>query len=255
MKKFKHSGAAGDLIYSLAIARHFGGGEFYVHLNQMNWIGQHYYGSLPSPFHRDRLNEQDFEYMKGFLEAQTYFTKVGVLGKDTEITHNLDRFRPLFVGHPGNYVDIYSTAFGITDPDMQTIMRTTPWLSVPKVDRVDGRDVVVNRTQRWLPGTLSENWARWRTEGVEERAVFVGLPEEYEQFSKDVGWNIPYCPTETMLDLAQVVGGANLFIGNQSQALALAIGLGTPYYCELRSDLPIERNECYFPKQPNGYYF
>jgi hypothetical protein len=58
-----------------------------------------------------------------------------------------------------------------------------------------------------------------------------------------------------MLELAEVIAGAKLFIGNQSQALALAIGLGVPYHCEARQDLPLERNECYFPNQPNGNYF
>ena len=85
--------------------------------------------------------------------------------------------------------------------------------------------------------------------------MFVGLPDEYTAFCAATGWDIPFYPTNNMLELASVVAGANLFIGNQSQALALAIGLGTPYFCELRQDLPLLRNECYFPNQPNSTYF
>lgn len=255
MKRFKHSGATGDLIYSLALMKHLGGGEFYLHLNQIDWIGQHYYGSKPSPFHQGRMTQGDFDYMKSFMLAQKYITECEVMEKDTEITHNLDRFRPLFVGHPGNYVDIYAAAFGITDLVVQKSIRTTPWLRVPESQKIGGRDVVINRTARWLPNSLSDQWGRWRTEGIETRAVFVGLPEEYSKFCEDTGWSIPWAKTNDMLELAEVIAGAKLFIGNQSQALALAIGLGVPYHCEARQDLPLERNECYFPNQPNGNYF
>jgi len=245
----------GDLIYSLPIVKHFGGGEFYLHLNQMNWVGKHYYGNLPAPFHRDRLNEQDFEFMREFMEAQTYISKFSVLDSKTEITHNLDRFRTAFVRHPGNYVDIYADTFGITDAGMQKTIRNTPWLSVPTPRDLEGRTIVINRTERWLPTSLNPVWEDWRTDGSEDASLFVGLEHEYELFKQATGWNIPYVPTKNLLELASVIAGAKRFIGNQSQCLALAIGLGLDFACEARQDLPIERNECYFPDHPKGYYF
>jgi len=94
---FKHSGAFGDLIYSLPMVKHFGGGGFYLHLGQLNWIGQHYYGSAPQEFHQGRLTLQDFDFMKSFMEAQDYISHFEILDASrTEITHNLDRFRPPF---------------------------------------------------------------------------------------------------------------------------------------------------------------
>lgn len=257
IKRYKHSGTLGDIIYSMAIVRNFGGGEFYLHLNQIDWIGQHYYGSKPNPFHQGRMTQQDFEFMKDFFLAQEYVTKFDVLDPSVEITHNLDRFRPLFVGHPGNYVDIYSTAFGITDPDMQTMIRTTPWLTVPSSLTYEDRDVVVNRTQRWRTNDQQtrEVYDNLKNLGAEDRAIFVGLEQEYKEFREFTGWDIPYQPTETLLELAQWIAGAEQFIGNQSLALSLAIGLGVEYACELRRDLPRERNECWFPNQPKGNYF
>ena len=255
MKRFKHSGATGDLVYSLALVKHFGGGEFYLHLDQINWIGKHYYGSNPDPFHQGRMNQADFEYMRDFMQAQSYIAAFKILDRDTEITHNLDRFRPLFVGHPGNYVDVYAAAFGITDPETRKSMRTAPWLTVPKAVKHEGRSVVINRTPRWTPATLSDQWSKWRDEGMEERALFVGLAQEYDLFTKTLGWDIPYIQTRSQLDLASVIAGAEVFIGNQSQALALAVGLGVPYYCEARTDLPLARNECWFPDQPGSNYF
>jgi hypothetical protein len=59
-----------------------------------------------------------------------------------------------------------------------------------------------------------------------------------------------------MLELAQYIAGADLYIGNQSQGLALAIGLGLEQICcEARVDMPLERNECYFPDIQRIVYF
>jgi hypothetical protein len=58
-----------------------------------------------------------------------------------------------------------------------------------------------------------------------------------------------------MLQLAQVIGSADQFIGNQSVSLSLAVGLGVDWQCEARDDLPLSRNECYFPQHPRGNYF
>jgi hypothetical protein len=254
MKRFKHSGAFGDLVYSLPIVKHLGGGEFYLHLDQINWIGQHYYGSQPDPVHQGRLNQLDYESIAPLLAAQEYITSVGVMSPATEITHNLDRFRPPFVGHPGNYVDIYSAVFGITDAATQEQLRNTSWLTVPEPKTVEGRDIVINRTARWLPSHIGDRWDSW-ARGWEKRSVFVGLPEEYAAFCRVIGWDIPHQPTNNLLELAEYIAGAATFIGNQSVALAIAIGLGKNFWCEYRKDLPIERNECYFPKMENIQYF
>jgi hypothetical protein len=251
-KKFKHSGAFGDLIYGLPVMKHFGGGEFYLHLNQIDWIGQHYYGNAPSAYHQGRLTQNDFNYMKSFMEAQEYVTKFDVMTPQTEITHNLDRFRPVFVGHPGNYIDIYATVFGIDDMDT---LRNTPWLTVPQPKPIPGRPIVINRTERWIPAQPGPQWAEWTKMELYKEAVFVGLPHEYEKFKQDIGWDIPYYECKTMLDLAEVIAGSENFIGNQSQALALAIGLGVEVACEYRTDLPFERNECYFPNLERVQYF
>lgn len=255
MTTYKHSGATGDLIYSLPIVKHTGGGAFYLHLNQMDWIGQHYYGAPPAPFHKGRLTEADYEYMQDFMLAQEYITSFEPYNPSQEIKYNLDRFRPLFVGHPGNYIDIYSNAFKIHDLEEQAKIRLTPWLTVPAPAIIDGRTIVINRTQRWLPNSPSPQWLVWKDQGIEDKAVFVGLPEEYAAFKEQIGLNIPFQPTSTMLELAMIIAGAEAFIGNQSQCLALAIGLGINYACEARQDLPIERNECYFSDNPRGNYF
>jgi len=256
MNTFKHSGTLGDIIYALPIVKTLGGGDFFLHLNQIDWITRHYYGSDPNPFHQGRMTEQDFLLMKDFFLAQPYITNFKTLDVDRdEITHNLDRFRPAFVDHPGNYVDIYADTFGITNKEQQTQLRNTAWLSVPKTTVIPDRPIVINRTARWIPRTLSPMWNQWRLQGLEAESVFVGLPEEYQAFTQATGWRIPHAATSTLLELAEIIAGAQQFIGNQSVALSLAIGLGVDWACEIRDDLPWERNECFFPDHPNGEYF
>ncbi len=252
MKRYKHSGTMGDIIYALPIMRHFGGGEFYLHLNQVDWIGQHYYGSPPNPFHQGRMTPKDLDFMQSFFLAQDYITRCDALDPKEEITHNLDLFRPLFVGHPGNYVDCYAEAFKIREPGLRTILRNQPWLTVPKPTPI--AEIVVNRSARWNSPDSLTGWTAIRDQ-AEDRAVFVGLPEEHQEFCKFANWAIPYHPTETLLELAEVIAGADQFVGNQSLGLSLAIGLGADWACELRRDLPQERNECWFPDHPRGEYF
>ena len=258
MNSYKHSGAAGDLIYSLIVPKFTGGGTFYLHLNQLDWIGKHYYGSDPNPFHQGRMTLQDFEFMRSFMESQDYITEFKILDpKSDEISHNLDRFRPIFVGHPTNYIDIYAALFGLLEDTEQSVkIRTEPWLSVPEVKTVPGKPIVINRTARWVSPNLPEQYNDWSVQGLEDQSVFVGLESEYHAFKQNTGWNIPWQQTSSMLELAEYIAGAEIFIGNQSQCYALAVGLGVPQiHLELRRDLPKDRNECYFPNRTSITYF
>lgn len=256
MPSYKHSGTFGDLIYSLPIAQHYGKGTFYLHLNQIDWIGKHYYGSAPNAAHQGKLTVEDYEFLKPLMLCQDYIEDFAILdNKKHEITHNLDRFRPLFVGHPGNYVDVYAAAFGIKDTEVKTKLRQTPWIKVPNVKKSGTKTIVINRTPRWLPNKLSENWNNWLDQGYDQQAIFIGHEKEHQEFQKITGWRIEYQPTDNALDIAQYIAGSALFIGNQSFALSLAIAMGKTFWCELRTDLPLERNECYFSNQPGGNYF
>jgi hypothetical protein len=255
MPSYKHSGTFGDLVYSMCLAQHFGRGKFYLHLDQINWIGKHFYGSTPAAYHQGRMTEEDFEYMKDFMLAQPYIEDFQILTKDTEITHNLDRFRNIFVGHPGNYIQCYAWSYNIMDTEQIKQLETTPWLTATS-KRIDGREFVVNRTERWLPNEQPINWQRWQAADMDSHAVFIGLESEYDAFVKSTGWkNCIYHPTKNLLEWAELINGADTFIGNQSVGLSLAVGLGKHYFCELRSDLPLERNECYFPNIKVGKYF
>lgn len=65
-----------------------------------------------------------------------------------------------------------------------------------------------------------------------DRAMFVGLKAEHEAFEQDFG-PIEYRPTKDLLEVAELIAGSLLFIGNQSSPLAVAEGLKHPRIVEI----------------------
>jgi GR25 family glycosyltransferase involved in LPS biosynthesis len=64
------------------------------------------------------------------------------------------------------------------------------------------------------------------------KAVMVGSVDEHADFVRLFG-DIPYRPTPTLLELAEVIAGCSLFVGNQSAPLAVANGLCKDVVIEL----------------------
>lgn len=63
------------------------------------------------------------------------------------------------------------------------------------------------------------------------RACFVGVPWEHQNFQEEVG-PIDYVETPSLLDVARLIMGADMFIGNQSCPRAIAEGLKVPVVVE-----------------------
>jgi hypothetical protein len=95
------------------------------------------------------------------------------------------------------------------------------WLNVEDPDPRSLGKIIINRTNRW-PGFLFP----WRSlvGFFGEDLLFVGLKEEHEEFCKRYG-KVAYQPTQSLLEVAQLIAGAATFIGNQSCPLAIAEGL------------------------------
>lgn len=257
MSTYKHSGTMGDIIYALPVVKATGGGKFYLHMNQINWVSAHYYKARPWPYHEGKMDDKDFDFMKDFMLDQSYITAFEKLDTKThEISHNLDRFRTVFNGPPHNYVNCFATTFRIPQ-DQWTDLRNTQWITTTPLT-VAGRDICVSRTDRYIPqpGQQSAKWNEWKNTGWDDRAFFLGKPEEYELFKQITGWtSIQYQPIKSLKEMAGYIAGATEFIGNQSVGLSLAFGLGRTLWMESRPDIPLENNECYFPDRSGATYF
>jgi hypothetical protein len=104
--------------------------------------------------------------------------------------------------------------------------RERPWLVA---DRADTRyRIVVGRSARYRNPNFP--WRRLYDQFA-GRACFVGVPWEHENFEAEVG-RIDFAETPTLLEVARLLAGCDLFVGNQSCPLALANALCVPAVVE-----------------------
>jgi hypothetical protein len=247
---FKHSGTFGDLIYSLYAVKKMGGGTIAIALHNIERCVAAY-GYRPDevdPAHRGRFTEQDFAILKPLLMRQDYINDVVVWDGTHDV--DLDRFRGvLFRGFEGNYVQAmcmtHNLPFDRTDLEQ-------PWLTA---DIYRKRPVVVNRTLRYRDMEAGDKiWRQMYKDGyMADSAVFVGNDVEYDDFVNMIG-PIERVEVADISEMADLINGCDLFVGNQSLAYSLAIGLGKTTVLETIKIKPLINNECYFPRSNCSYF-
>jgi hypothetical protein len=177
------------------------------------------------------------EQLRPFLEMQPYISRVRFETKpEGEI---LDKWREDQSGRL-NLAQMVARAMKIPHP-----CPTTAWLTVDRVRKV--APVVVHRSPRYTQGSRFQ----WRkifehyTQGGLSNVVCVGSPEEYDSLNWAVGGGLQYVETPTVLDLARVIAGAELFIGNQSSPYWIATGMMKNTWLEQHRNRP---GNCWWPR-------
>jgi hypothetical protein len=206
--QYAHRGKMGDVVYSLPVIRHRGGMAILHFSDSGEW----------------RVAEA-FALLAPLLEAQAYLSVVDCQEPRTPAI-NLDLFRIhplLFCQHlKYTFCDCFNVPHAAAD---------TPWLVAPSPRSVSRvlicRSLISHGLFHW-PGRLSR---------YAKEAAFVGLPREYDAFKREMQVEIPFLQTATLLDAANVIAGAEVFVGNQSVLLALAEGLGIS--CEVETVVPL----------------
>lgn len=114
------------------------------------------------------------------------------------------------------------------------------WLHAEPSGESAGR-VVINWTERY-----PNEFFPWQeiVNHYGDTAFFVGLEREHQLFSARYGI-IEYRPTKNLLELAELIAGCELFIGNQSVANAIAEGLKKPLIQATSLTIP----DCVFMRQ------
>jgi len=227
-KTFKHSGDLGDIIWSLPTVRAAGGGILYLDPKGgedeplVNWAG--------GLFTHTKMNKSTIDSAISFLEYQEYIDEVKYW-EGEEVDYNLDEFR-MHIRY-NNLADSHLAAFGFPLEE-----RDEAWLKVPSslINDLD-RDVVFARSCRY-----HGNYSFWETidRDLVAKAFFMGFEEEYEFFKytyphmKDV----PRQAVEDILQMARVIEGCDLFVGNQGLPHCIAEGLKKPMVNEVYRPYP-----------------
>ena len=250
---YRHSGTAGDTIYSLDIVRKMGGGHFAVAIGNIENCIMKYTGRAAdvAPEHVGRYTEQDYDMLAPLLARQSYITNVQKwYPGQTEPEVDLDHFRSfLYQQFEGNIIEAYHKAFDLPWNDS---MYSDIWL---EADPVRVASIVVNRTNRYLDPDSEPTWQQMcRDADLEHNAIFVGTEHEHSAFVSRFKCHIPYYPVQDFKELSDVIAGADLFLGNQSMAYSIATGLGKETMLEIHKIKPLQYSECYFPR-PGASYF
>lgn len=106
-----------------------------------------------------------------------------------------------------------------------------PWLTAePSRDSV-GR-IIIARSARYRNHSFP--WKRI-VDFYGDKILFVGLPHEHTEFRSSFGM-VEHHPVKDFLELAQLIAGSLLFIGNQSSPMTVAEGLKHPSIQETSLD-------------------
>ena len=222
-KSFVMAGDMGDVVYHLLFIKKLNAKKYHID----PWGGANY---IRNGYIRcgdgnpGKFNLTKALFLLPLLRAQSYLEDVD-----------------LYTGDPADswrYYDVNASEYHKDSLGLQNLTffhakkykldikdLNEPWLEIDKAWTVDSkRSIVINRTMRYRG---NDNFYYFNRERINERAVFVGVPEEYKDFVMRFGCtNLPFVPTPTALDLARVIKGCKTFIGNGSLSAALAIGLG-----------------------------
>lgn len=198
---FKHTGDLGDIVAALPSIRALGGGNIVI---CPQGTGQG----------RESLKGARFESIKPLLEAQPYIGRVEWQDTPQECTHDFSGFR-VNQQYGENLLDWQGRFMGVTPSH-------DPWLTCIRSGKSLGRTVIARSQRYHNPGFP------WHVVLHKHRnCLFVGLESEHFEFCRTVG-RVEFMPTNNLLELAEVIAGANLFVGNQSCPYWVAAGLGVP---------------------------
>jgi len=213
MKSFCASGDLGDIIYSLPAVKRLGGGVYYFVNRPL----------VTKPFTLERMGA-----LAPLLEFQSYIERV-VKGEPPEpVTHSFVDFRNGAWIYGDTLVARHARWVGVNEDGAGS------WLSAPE-SSVSKNRIVVHRSPRY-----QNRFFPWRKIGefYGDRILCVGFGEEVAALQKQLGFKAEHVAVQDYLELASLIGSADLFIGNQSSPMAVAIGLGVPFIQETCDWMP-----------------
>lgn len=204
-------GDVGDSLITLAIASQMPGGP-------------HKLLCYPSPTTKMKTQADVVRWvslLKPLAESQPYIQECRAKHNSDHIDWDSGGFRgtglhsrsaSLFEAQLSHFVHILK--YG------RTMTANRPWLSVTSSPKSRGR-IICARSGRYRNGTFP-----WKqiVQHYGDRLLFIGLQHEHAEFCSHWGM-VEWAPVNDLLEMAQLIAGSELFIGNQSSPMAVAEGL------------------------------
>lgn len=223
---FRHSGDLGDCVFSLPIL--------------MTIPGKHSMFFVDRPGLTRPLTPR-MGLLKPLFEAQYYIDQVVA----TEDRPDID-IVPFRRFHSSTTTLVEAQLNEVNDLSANPIRvdTTQPWLNIDEYECLKGK-IVIARSPRY-----NNPYFPWRqiVQHYGNRLLFVGMDEEYSSFCF-INGKVNRIKVSNYLELAQLIKGAELFIGNQSSPMAVAIGLGGPFIQEVC----LEQPDCIYNRENAQY--
>lgn len=221
-RAFLHAGHAGDVIYALPAARAIAGGTaFDLYLK----AGVDAQLAVPHPTGAVRLDDAMIARLLPLLRAQPYLRHVAAhAGEAVDVELDLFRQSPLNT-EKGNIARWYCALFAVS------LDLSRPWLDVDAQSGLEDM-VVLARSSRYRNPALDYRFLR-----TLPRIGFVGVGSEYEEMRRVLP-SLEFLRTDDFLQLARIIRGCRLFIGNQSAPYAIAEALKVTRILEAYDRLP-----------------
>ena len=208
---FKHSGNSGDIIYALPFAKGISenvGLNLYFNLDQP----AEYDKNFEHPLGRVMLNEKMMNMLKPLMLAQEgiHFCEQ-YDNQPIDIDLDLVRSAPIpftKMSLPRWYFIVFGASYDLSKP----------WLKADP-DSSSNNYITVARSNRYHGHNINYTFLR-----KYPKVQFVGVKNEYMEMKKMIP-GLEYRPVNNFLEMASIISGSRLFIGNQSFPFSLAEGL------------------------------
>jgi hypothetical protein len=182
------------------------------------------------------MNATGAEMLKPLLMSLPFVEGVEIADEFKSCTYNFDRMRDIGLRYLGSISRWYFYAFPQLTCD----------LSIPLqfgVQPIKTTRIVMNRSARYHNPTFDHRVLL----PYQHLITFIGLEDEYEVMKRKLPL-MQYYPVKDFAEMAAVIKGAELFIGNQSMSYGMAEIMGQKRILEV---CPVAHN-C-IPMTPNGY--
>jgi len=201
MMEFKHSGATGDIIFSLPLVRQLGGGNMFIY-----------------PYH-----EQRAQSIAKLLKTQPYINDVFITNEIPHTAFDLDKFR-IHAGHHENLILTYFKAHNVEPKEY-----LSGWITLPDNEAfILEPYTIINWTTNYEDPSFD-----WAAEvkyllTLAPNCYFIGYEAEYLLFQKRFNTEALYHECD-FLGAAELIKNATMFTGCYSAMATIAQGLGVNY--------------------------
>jgi hypothetical protein len=221
---FSHIGMSGDIIYAIPAMRALAK-QKNIRLYISTTTKTMYRPRMKHPSKQFTFSQKALDYIKPLLLAQEGFEECSVLNSQT-IDFDLNSFRKYpFNYNVGSIVRWYFLTFGIN------YNTSLPWLSVTPNSNYNN-EIVIARSFRYRAHGIDYSFLK-----KYNNISFLGIEEEFKDLQQQLP-QLKYISTDNALQMAEIIKGCQLFIGNQSFPFAIAEALKVKRVLEVSFECP-----------------